>query len=75
MKTLWQRFTAPTPQFWRRVRLVAGGLAAGITAAAHYDLAPAEWLPLLGKLATVAASISATATFTCTDSSADQNPA
>lgn len=68
MKTLWLRLLAPTPRFWQRVRLVSGGLAAGIAAAAHYDLAPADWLPLLGKLATVAASIAATASFTCTDS-------
>ena len=74
MKTIWHRLSAPTPRFWRRVRLIAGGLAAGITTAAHYDLAPAEWLPLLGKLATVAASIAATASFTCSDAPADQTP-
>ena len=74
MKTIWHRLSAPTPRFWRRVRAITGGLAAGVAAAAHYDLAPAEWLPLLGKLATVAASIAATASFTGSDAPTDQNP-
>jgi hypothetical protein len=72
MKTLFARFTAPTPAFWRKVRNLTVGVGAAAEFVLHYEATPEGWLPLLKTVATIAATAAFVAQLTCTDSPTDQ---
>jgi hypothetical protein len=72
MKTLFLRFKAPTPAFWRRVQKVAGGLLAVVVALQTGATEPAWLIERLPFAFTVLTTIVTLAQFTCTDTPTDQ---
>ena len=70
--TLFARFTAPTPAFWRKVQKVAAG-ALALVVALQAGISGPQWLAdALPVAFTVCTTVVTVAQFTCSDSLADQ---
>jgi peptidoglycan/LPS O-acetylase OafA/YrhL len=68
MRTLWQRFKAPTPAFWSKVQKIGSGILAVAVYLLTADTTPAEWLPIIRHVITAVGAIVAMAQFACKDS-------
>ena len=76
LRTLFARFTAPTPRFWRNVQKVAAGTL-GLVVALQAGISGPQWLAdALPVAFTVCTTVVTVAQFTCSDSPSDTpNPA
>jgi len=68
-----KRFTSETPDFWKKVRNVAGIIAGIGTACASFPLLPPTWRLIAGFIAGIAGAIAGTAQLTTTDKKISEN--